>query len=452
MASCSTEFNCSICLSIYTNPVTLYWSHTFCQGCITKTWVNQLNCSICLSSTAAISSARAVSPKPESTTCPRCRNRFNERPELKENSELCNKVQLFLSVQQDKDKISCTYCVYLSVPAYKTCPHCEASLSDVHLAAPSKSEEHVLSEPTSSPEKEKCSVHKKMLEFSCIKDGALICVSGCLVGGWGTQGPQSGDAEGIRERRDLSEISSQDEKLSLHLSELINRLEIKKDELSNQIRHTEELCNMADPLAVTLCYSYWSQIGCLLCYSGAVIGGRICQTFVVNFRISPLVDFFARTYCCTSNVLSNVERIVAHRTYCRTYCCTSNVLSNVLSHIERIVERIVAHRTYCRMSNVLSHIERIVERIVAHRTYCRMSNVLSHIERIVERIVAHRTYCRTYCRTLNVLSNVLLHIERIVECRTYCHTSNVLSHIERIVERIVTRRTYCLSDRTYCRK
>ncbi|XP_031749161.1 tripartite motif-containing protein 5-like [Xenopus tropicalis] len=98
MASCSTELNLP----------ELYCGHTFCQGCLTKTWVNLVD------------------------------------GELKHLSQ--------------------------------------ASLSDVHLAAPSKSGERVLLEPTSSPEKGKCSVHKKMLEFSCIKDGALICVSGCLVG------------------------------------------------------------------------------------------------------------------------------------------------------------------------------------------------------------------------------------------------------------------------------
>ncbi|OCT56059.1 hypothetical protein XELAEV_18002734mg, partial [Xenopus laevis] len=52
------------------------------------------------------------------------------------------------------------------------------------------------------------------------------------------------------EKRLLSDISREEEKVSLQLHDLIQELEIKKDELSRKIRHIEELCNMADPLTV----------------------------------------------------------------------------------------------------------------------------------------------------------------------------------------------------------
>ncbi|XP_018414053.1 PREDICTED: E3 ubiquitin-protein ligase TRIM39-like [Nanorana parkeri] len=50
------------------------------------------------------------------------------------------------------------------------------------------------------------------------------------------------------ERRVLSEISRQQEQLSLSISDLIQQLESKKGGLSRKICHTEELCNMTDPL------------------------------------------------------------------------------------------------------------------------------------------------------------------------------------------------------------
>ncbi|KAG8547242.1 hypothetical protein GDO81_028808 [Engystomops pustulosus] len=52
------------------------------------------------------------------------------------------------------------------------------------------------------------------------------------------------------EKRILSEVSRQEKEKSLSLSALIQKLEIKKDELSRKMRHIEELCNMTDPLTV----------------------------------------------------------------------------------------------------------------------------------------------------------------------------------------------------------
>uniref|UniRef100_A0A8C5MIL3 Uncharacterized protein n=1 Tax=Leptobrachium leishanense TaxID=445787 RepID=A0A8C5MIL3_9ANUR len=63
--------------------------------------------------------------------------------------------------------------------AYK-CP--ESSLCDKHLKKHSKSEEHVLTEPTTSLENRKCSVHKKVLEYYCCEDTTCICVS-CRLDG-----------------------------------------------------------------------------------------------------------------------------------------------------------------------------------------------------------------------------------------------------------------------------
>ncbi|KAG8433575.1 hypothetical protein GDO86_017763 [Hymenochirus boettgeri] len=52
------------------------------------------------------------------------------------------------------------------------------------------------------------------------------------------------------EKRVLSEISRQEDEFSLTLTDLIQQLEIKKNELSRKIHHIEEMCSMADPLTV----------------------------------------------------------------------------------------------------------------------------------------------------------------------------------------------------------
>ncbi|XP_044133410.1 E3 ubiquitin-protein ligase TRIM11-like [Bufo gargarizans] len=289
-ADFSKELDCSICLHTYTDPVMLRCGHNFCRVCID----------------------RALSTQDESGvyTCPQCRAHFYKRPSLQRNITLCNIIQQFLSIPtpQKGTGIFCTNCIHSPVPAVKSCLHCEVSLCDNHLRVHSKSPEHVLTEPCTSLEKRKCSVHKKILEYYCTEDATCICVTCSLVGEhqghWvemldeasekkkkkvthilqkltrkreetetGVQNLEkrwrkaqekaTGDAQKVTalftdtrrrldnlEKKVLSEISRQEEQVSLMLSTLIQELEIKKDVLSRKMRHIEELCNMTDPLTV----------------------------------------------------------------------------------------------------------------------------------------------------------------------------------------------------------
>ncbi|KAM4698681.1 LOW QUALITY PROTEIN: E3 ubiquitin/ISG15 ligase TRIM25-like [Rhinophrynus dorsalis] len=283
------ELKCSICREIYTDPVTLSCGHNFCQKCIVKTWDFQDD---------------------RDYFCPVCKQKFMNRPEVKKNLILCRIVELFESppAVQEESGICCSYCIHAFVTASKACLHCEAFLCNGHLKTHKTSEEHVLTEPTTSLEDIKCSVHKKILEYYCCEDACCVCVS-CFAFGHHkghqvellkevsdrkkktlrdvleklkskreeaekrVQGLQDHRRKvqekasditqrvttlirDIREqlealeKRVLSEISGQEEQVSLQVSGLIQQLEIKKDELSIKIHHTEELCNSTDPLSV----------------------------------------------------------------------------------------------------------------------------------------------------------------------------------------------------------
>ncbi|XP_053550198.1 tripartite motif-containing protein 16-like [Bombina bombina] len=212
------------------------------------------------------------------------------------------------AVQQQEKVIFCTYCVHTSVPASKTCLHCEASLCDKHINIHSKSVEHVLTDPSISLENKKCSIHKKLLEFYCTKDGACICASCCIIGEHrghkmeslneafekkvadlranleklslvrkntedqvqhlqqqgqivkeklsgvaGTYNTLLSDIKvqvDILEKQVHSEITRQEDLALLQVSDLTRQLEIKKEELSKKILHMEELSKMTDPLTV----------------------------------------------------------------------------------------------------------------------------------------------------------------------------------------------------------
>ncbi|KAM9307830.1 E3 ubiquitin/ISG15 ligase TRIM25-like [Gastrophryne carolinensis] len=284
------ELNCSICLSIYTDPAMLNCGHNFCRLCIGRVLDTQEDSGL--------------------YTCPECRAQFADRPVLQKNTKLCNIVECFLSSRQLREQagIFCTYCVQSPVAAVKTCLQCETSLCEIHLQAHSKLVEHTLTEPTTSLENRKCPVHKKLLEYYCTEDTACICVSCCAFGEH--RGHQvsllyeaskkkkeklklvidklaSKTAETkkrvqslqehsqkveekvasltervtllfreIREQLDIlekklsKEISGQEEQVSLHVTHLIQQLEIEKEELTKKMHHIEELCSISDPLTV----------------------------------------------------------------------------------------------------------------------------------------------------------------------------------------------------------
>ncbi|XP_068094515.1 E3 ubiquitin/ISG15 ligase TRIM25-like [Hyperolius riggenbachi] len=284
------ELDCSICLTIYTDPVNLRCGHNFCQLCINQVLDTQEGAEV--------------------YSCPECREEFQERPALQRNITLCNIVESFRSAQPDQEEtgVFCTYCIHSPAPAVMSCLLCEASLCDNHLRVHSKSPEHVLCDPTTSLENKKCSVHRELYKYYCTEDAACICVSCRLDGDHQGHKVEMLDEASEKkkqklrndlqkmvtkteetekevqrlqekkrkvyekssevtkritvlfndlrrqlddlEKRVLREVSRQEEQLSLALSDFIQQLEIKKAELSRKMCHIEELCNMTDPLTV----------------------------------------------------------------------------------------------------------------------------------------------------------------------------------------------------------
>ncbi|XP_044159611.1 E3 ubiquitin/ISG15 ligase TRIM25-like isoform X1 [Bufo gargarizans] len=286
-ADLRAELDCSICLSLYTDPVSLRCGHNFCRSCI-------------VSALDAQEAAGVYS-------CPDCRAEYPERPALEKNRKLENIVERFLSAQPDMEEtgIFCTYCDS-PVPAVRTCLQCEISMCHKHLGAHNKSVDHILTEPTRSFGYKKCSLHKKVLEYYCPQDAVCLCVSCCLVGEHrghqvelldeasdkkkkklekyldegnpqkakiqtklqnlqyrqrNIQEKASDKRKNVRklfmnikkqlkmvEQKALSEISRQEEKIVSQISDLIKKLEIEEDELSRKMRHVEEMCHVTDPI------------------------------------------------------------------------------------------------------------------------------------------------------------------------------------------------------------
>ncbi|KAM9316330.1 E3 ubiquitin-protein ligase TRIM21-like [Gastrophryne carolinensis] len=275
---------CSVCLSIYTDPLTLMCGHSMCRGCIDH--------------------IRDTAKDSGDIFCPGCREEFH-RPATQRNGKMHNMVESLVSTHQDEEIIIlCTHCLHSPVPAVISCLHCEASLCEDHLKVHSKSPEHILLDPNTSMESRKCSIHKEILKYYCTKDAACICVSCSLAGehqGHPVQTLDEAfkrkkerlrnelkkltiDRENTKERiqslqerqkriqelavgetgrvmalfqnlkrqlknlekRVLKEITR--EARCVWISDVIQQLEIKMDELCWKMDHIEELCNTNDRL------------------------------------------------------------------------------------------------------------------------------------------------------------------------------------------------------------
>uniref|UniRef100_A0A8V5H1R6 RING-type E3 ubiquitin transferase n=1 Tax=Melopsittacus undulatus TaxID=13146 RepID=A0A8V5H1R6_MELUD len=165
------ELTCSICLSLFSSPVTVPCGHNFCASCLQRSWAGVT----------------------ENFTCPQCRATFMDRPQLQKNTVLCRVVQQLQGGtgaeeeeeeegKEEEGPVLCDTC--LQAPAFRTCLTCTASFCEEHLRPHQESRafrDHQLCPPLRDLQQRKCPQHNKLFEFFCSQHGICIC-SLCLLG------------------------------------------------------------------------------------------------------------------------------------------------------------------------------------------------------------------------------------------------------------------------------
>lgn len=160
------KFLCSVCLQVFTKPVTTPCGHNFCSACIHKYWDGSAICQ-----------------------CPLCKRTFSQRPELHVNtfvSELAAELKTLVQIKASSDPplpgtdaVLCDVCSEMKGNAVKSCLTCLVSFCEVHLephqrVAALKS--HTLLDPVNNLEDRMCKVHNKITELYCRTDQACVCV------------------------------------------------------------------------------------------------------------------------------------------------------------------------------------------------------------------------------------------------------------------------------------
>ncbi|XDV33868.1 hypothetical protein PO909_004125 [Leuciscus waleckii] len=152
------ELQCSICLDVFTDPVSTPCGHNFCKTCLNKCWDNSQTCN-----------------------CPYCKETFKHRPDLKINTTLREIVDHYDKKSPEKKaEVLCDVCEERKLKALKSCLVCQSSYCETHLETHlrvSGLKKHKLINPVSNLEDYICQKHERPLELFCRDDQTCVCLS-----------------------------------------------------------------------------------------------------------------------------------------------------------------------------------------------------------------------------------------------------------------------------------
>uniref|UniRef100_UPI0037E8D088 zinc-binding protein A33-like n=1 Tax=Semicossyphus pulcher TaxID=241346 RepID=UPI0037E8D088 len=157
------QFLCSICLDVFTEPVSIPCGHNFCKVCISLHWQEKEQCK-----------------------CPLCNHKFNKGLKLCVNTAFRDVVENFKKQNEISNnnslkpgQVACDCCLSNKFKASKTCLVCLTSFCETHLEPHRQVDAlkmHKLTNPVHNLEDKICKKHNRILELFCRNDQTRICV------------------------------------------------------------------------------------------------------------------------------------------------------------------------------------------------------------------------------------------------------------------------------------
>ncbi|KAM9500606.1 E3 ubiquitin-protein ligase TRIM39-like isoform 1-T1 [Clarias gariepinus] len=190
---------CSICLDVFTDPVSTPCGHNYCKICLKKYWD---------------SSSR--------WQCPLCKEDFPKRPELRVNtfiSELAAPFKKPFQVTSNSiadpllsmtKTVLCDSCTEEKEEAVKSCLHCGVSLCSTHLLfhkTTAKFKRHKLVNPVDNLEDYICQKHERPLELFCRDEQKSVCEF-CIEGEHRDHNTVPIEKESVEKKRKLRETQA----------------------------------------------------------------------------------------------------------------------------------------------------------------------------------------------------------------------------------------------------
>ncbi|XP_071361659.1 E3 ubiquitin-protein ligase TRIM21-like [Trachinotus anak] len=224
------QFLCSICLEVFTDPVSTPCGHNFCKNCINQNW----NVNV-------------------PYRCPMCKEVFTTRPDLRVNTFISEVVAQFRHEAQQKTssssseqqvskpgEVPCDVCTGTKLKALKSCLVCLTSYCQTHLEPHLTKpglKRHQLIHPVENLEDRMCRDHDKPLELFCKTDQTFVCMI-CSVLDHKTHEfvPLKEEYEGKKAELEKTEAEIQQmiQKRRLKIQEIRDSVKINKDDADRE--------------------------------------------------------------------------------------------------------------------------------------------------------------------------------------------------------------------------
>ncbi|XP_060771687.1 E3 ubiquitin-protein ligase TRIM21-like [Neoarius graeffei] len=213
------QLQCSICLDVFTDPVTTPCGHNFCMICLREFWDSSSHCQ-----------------------CPVCQTNFAKRPELCVNTFISELAAPFKKAVQVKSSsaaekptqsvVLCDACCEKKCAAVKSCLICMASYCKIHLEPHERISsfmKHKLMDPVENLEDYICLKHERPLELFCKDDQTCVCQF-CTEGEHKTHTTVPIEDESEEKKTELGKTQAE---LQQMIQERVKKIE--------EIRHSVEL-------------------------------------------------------------------------------------------------------------------------------------------------------------------------------------------------------------------
>ncbi|XP_016315005.1 zinc finger protein RFP-like [Sinocyclocheilus anshuiensis] len=138
------ELQCSVCLEVFTDPVSTPCGHNFCKSCLNQCWDNSQKC-----------------------YCPFCKETFSKKTRPQDQH------------LESKSEVLCDICDERRLKALKSCLLCQASYCKTHLDLHQRVlslKKHKLMDPVKNMKDYICQKHERPLELFCRDDQTYVCV------------------------------------------------------------------------------------------------------------------------------------------------------------------------------------------------------------------------------------------------------------------------------------
>lgn len=224
------NLQCSICLEVFTRPVTIPCGHNFCHDCITNHW----------------GTCETLSK------CPLCKEKYAVRPMLRVNSVLAEMSADVKARAQEKaghqvqpdqagdGQVLCDLCTGDKRTAVKSCLVCVGSYCTAHLERHTMIpalQSHKLIPAVANPERRLCKSHYEHLELFCT--GCKIFMCKCC---------KENDNKAhkvVKLEEEAQSVAHQLERQKIDLDHMITSHQTKIDQLHASVRDSRDKAGMA---------------------------------------------------------------------------------------------------------------------------------------------------------------------------------------------------------------